>query len=444
MMSSNIELVEQSFEKIKPQAEAFVTSFYQNLFNAYPETEKLFAKTDMSKQGKKLLNSLVLLVESLRQPELLKPILNDLGARHKQYGTLSSQYPLVGEILLQTFSDYLQQDWTDEIEQAWTETYNLATKMMLEGATEYSINEIPQQNTISAKESLSLFDKLKTKITLEKPVITFSKIKATFGQSRGQQKVIGTSFDSLLKSTLKKLLQKFWLLPTWSVAIGSAFLLSFLYLVADNETWLAELLEGAESISLLVALVLYIKEIPDRKKEFHYQAWSIVDNATGVKVSYARILALQDLNGDQVTLKGLAAPDADLAKINLPSSDLSDANLTKANLSNANLNNTNLGNALLARVNFTGANLKYANLSFAKLSYANFSSTDLSHANLVCADLRDANLIGTNLNNANLSGADLRNANLSGANLKDAKVDKFDLNEVYLKGATMPDGSVHP
>ncbi len=318
---SQIELVEQSFEGIKPQAEAFVASFYQNLFTAHPETEKLFAKTDVIKQEKKFLNSLVLLVESLRQPELLRQILTDLGSRHKEYGTLPKYYPLVGEVLLQTFSDYLQEDWTNEVQQAWLETYNTVTKMMLEGAKGTTISKTPQEGKVTSKKPLVAFDKLKIKFAVKKPLIAFNNLKVKFKRSKERQQEKIPSLDSFLKLILDKLLEKFWSLPTWAVAVGSAFLLSFLYLAADDETLLAELLEGADAISLLVALVLYIKETPDRKKEFHYQAWSTVDNATGVKVSYARILALQDLNEDGVTLKGLTAPNADLAKINLPKAD---------------------------------------------------------------------------------------------------------------------------
>ncbi|MGF1938576.1 MAG: globin domain-containing protein, partial [Nostoc sp. ChiQUE02] len=89
-----IELVEISFEKIKPLAEGFASSFYQNLFETYPETQGLFGKTDMNKQEKKLISSLVLLVEGLRTPEALVPVLKNLGARHKGYGTLTEYYPL--------------------------------------------------------------------------------------------------------------------------------------------------------------------------------------------------------------------------------------------------------------------------------------------------------------------------------------------------------------
>lgn len=70
-MSLNIELLEESFERIKPRASDFVASFYENLFTSHPELKPLFAKVDMATQQKKLLNALVLVVENLRNPETL-------------------------------------------------------------------------------------------------------------------------------------------------------------------------------------------------------------------------------------------------------------------------------------------------------------------------------------------------------------------------------------
>ena len=78
-MSLNVELLEQSFEKIKPCADEFATSFYENLFQLYPEVKPLFANTEMAKQQKKLINALVLVVENLRSPEAL-------GASSKRTG----------------------------------------------------------------------------------------------------------------------------------------------------------------------------------------------------------------------------------------------------------------------------------------------------------------------------------------------------------------------
>lgn len=78
-MSLNIEILEQSFERVKPNASEFSKTFYNNLLTDYPQLRRLFAKTDMEQQQQqKLMMSLVLVVENLRNPNYLKTILKNL------------------------------------------------------------------------------------------------------------------------------------------------------------------------------------------------------------------------------------------------------------------------------------------------------------------------------------------------------------------------------
>ncbi len=132
-MSLQIELLEKSFEEIKPQASEFVASFYDNLFTAYPQAKPLFAHIKMEEQKKKLFSSLVLVVENLRQPEVLSKTLRGLGARHVKYGALPEHYPLVGNALLKTFGQYLTDKWTLQVKQAWVDAYGAITELMLDG-----------------------------------------------------------------------------------------------------------------------------------------------------------------------------------------------------------------------------------------------------------------------------------------------------------------------
>lgn len=133
---SQVELVENSFAKIKPYANEFVDSFYQELFRENPKLKVLFKGTDMNKMHKKLLESLVLLVENLRKPMVLRPVLKDLGARHKSYGVIEQYYPAVGTALLTTFQKYIPDDWTPEVRRAWTDTFQAVSQIMVEGADE--------------------------------------------------------------------------------------------------------------------------------------------------------------------------------------------------------------------------------------------------------------------------------------------------------------------
>lgn len=133
-MALNIELLESSFNNIKPRALEFSASFYHFLFQHYPELEKMFEAVDQPAMEKKLIASLALIVENLRNPEALTSALKSLGARHAQIGTVQAHYPMIGNILIYTFSQYLGKNWTPELAEAWEEAYNLIADLMLSGA----------------------------------------------------------------------------------------------------------------------------------------------------------------------------------------------------------------------------------------------------------------------------------------------------------------------
>ena len=470
-----VELLEKSFALIKPYASEFPAKFYENLFETYPEMKPLFANTDMITQQKKLLNSLVLVVESLRNPEALEPVLTALGARHISYGAIPKYYEPVGNALLVTFEQYLQEDWTPEVKKAWQDALRAITGLMLKGADQVSSSQFVQANkpsilakpvreekktTTLAKSSILNSDRpsnqqesqiFESSIEKEKkPLIliqlddeilqeTIRNITIKYQQIRA--KITEQPLTEVIKQFPQKFTEAFWDAPTWLIAIISTVVFTVIVIGVDENSWMGKALGGAETISLVLALVLFIKESPDRRKQFHYQAWSTIDSAHDVKVSYARILALQDLNEDGISLRGLDTPNAELVDIQLPKANLSKANLRECDLSNANLSYANLDNANLLQAKLSGANLSHAKFGFAVLSQANLSSANLSNANLICADLSNANLSGANLKDASLSGANLSGAYLTGANLKNAKVSDFELSSAFLEGAIMPDGS---
>lgn len=149
-----VKLLEDSFEKVKPQANEFIESFYANLFTDYPAAKPLFAHSNMKEQGGKLLKSLVFVVENLRQPGALTDALKGLGARHVKYGALPEHYPLVGNTLLKTFEQYLGNDWTPQTKDAWVEAYGLITNVMLEGADyDQASVQLDSTPTVEAPES---------------------------------------------------------------------------------------------------------------------------------------------------------------------------------------------------------------------------------------------------------------------------------------------------
>ncbi len=133
-MTLDIQLLETSFAKIKGREIKFSASFYQKLFVVHPELNSLFANVELAAQEQKLMASLAIIIENLRNPEQLTLALKSLGAYHHEVGTIPEHYPFVGQALLETFAEYLGDEWTKKTEQAWLDAYNLISEIMLEGA----------------------------------------------------------------------------------------------------------------------------------------------------------------------------------------------------------------------------------------------------------------------------------------------------------------------
>ncbi len=79
-------------------------------------------------------------------------------------------------------------------------------------------------------------------------------------------------------------------------------------------------------------------------------------------------------------------------------------------------------------------------LERANLAGSDFTGVELTHVNFQGADLRYANLSETDLSGADFNDADLSHAKLIGANVSIEQLEEAK----SLKGATMPDGSIHP
>jgi hypothetical protein len=152
-----------------------------------------------------------------------------------------------------------------------------------------------------------------------------------------------------------------------------------------------------ESLSVLVAVIVYFGEADHRLMQRHYQAWQVVNTAQGRGGNGGRIDALQELARDDVSLTGVDVSGAFLQGVNLDK-----ANLVRSNFHNADVRGASLESAELTDANLTGANLRNANLQGAELNGA-----DLTDADLTDSKLQGANLAETNLDNAILRGADM-------------------------------------
>lgn len=126
----NAALLRESFDLIAPNKDEFAEAFYRRLFEKYPSTRQFFANTDMSKQARALAATLAVVVAGVEQGEDLVPTLQKLGGRHKTYGVVSDHYPIVGEILIETFQNTLGPRWTSAYQDAWVQAYTVIAEVM--------------------------------------------------------------------------------------------------------------------------------------------------------------------------------------------------------------------------------------------------------------------------------------------------------------------------
>jgi hemoglobin-like flavoprotein len=413
--------VQDSFAMVKVDHEAFTSAFYQELFDRSPHLQPLFEHIDTRKQGAKLHAALVLCVENLRRPSELEKVLLPLGKKHVGYGATAESYPLVSGALLATLEKFLGEEWTGPVADAWAQTLDSVTSLMLSGAEE-SVDDKDKPAT-----SRSAINR-KVTATAETPL---ARERGHASRKRARRRSAAAGFADWFYSAPLSTLVGVWAL------IGTALVsLSFVFPEVRG------IVIFANPLSLLLALFLYIRETPERKKQFHYHAWSTIDHAAHVKTSNARFLALQDLCADGVSLKGLSLEGVELKGINLAEAELGSATLSECNLSGGTLDQADMNNADLTKANLSGAQLSGANLGFARLNSANCSSADFSGTNLMFANLSNANLSGANLTGAKLSGAILDGTYLSGANLQGTDLGVADLENAFLVGAVLPDGSL--
>ncbi len=133
MNAQQIQLVQESFAKVRPIADQAAETFYQRLFEIAPSYRSMF-KHDMKKQGAMLMSTLGLAVGSLDNLEAILPAVRSLGQRHAGYGVTAEHYLPVAEAFLWTLEYYLGEDYTPELKAAWVEAFMTLAGAMIEAS----------------------------------------------------------------------------------------------------------------------------------------------------------------------------------------------------------------------------------------------------------------------------------------------------------------------
>lgn len=137
MTPRQVELVQETFRQILPNAVHVADTFYGRLFTLDPTIRPLF-RSDMETQGKKVMATLALVTHNLDRPEQFRRAMRHLGQRHVGYGVQPEDYRVVREALLWAMAQELDASFTPEVEEAWTAAFDLLATMMKEAAAAVS------------------------------------------------------------------------------------------------------------------------------------------------------------------------------------------------------------------------------------------------------------------------------------------------------------------
>jgi nitric oxide dioxygenase len=133
MTPQQVKLIQESFAKVAPIADTAASLFYGRLFEIAPEVRSMF-KGDIGEQGRKLMATLALAVNSLEKFDQLQPALTALAQRHAGYGVRDEHYAPVGMALIWTLEQGLGESFTDETREAWLLAYAAIAETMKAGA----------------------------------------------------------------------------------------------------------------------------------------------------------------------------------------------------------------------------------------------------------------------------------------------------------------------
>jgi nitric oxide dioxygenase len=130
--TAQIELVQSSFERVLPVADAAGELLYGRIFTLAPEARMLF-DDDIRPQARRTMAAVKVAVDGLGRLDDVAPFLVKLGARHVRYGVRPEHFTVVGESLLWTLEQGLGEAFTPSVRDAWVAAWNVIADAMLTG-----------------------------------------------------------------------------------------------------------------------------------------------------------------------------------------------------------------------------------------------------------------------------------------------------------------------
>ena len=133
LSAREVKAIRDSFVKATAKPGEVSERFYQRLFALDPSVRGLF-HGDMREQGRKLVDTLNVIVASIGDLERLLPSVRDLGTRHAHYGVKEHHYATVGKALLWALAQSVGQSFGKPARVAWQKAYRILADEMIRAA----------------------------------------------------------------------------------------------------------------------------------------------------------------------------------------------------------------------------------------------------------------------------------------------------------------------
>lgn len=132
-MPTDVERVRRTWAAAAGAGDVAASIFYGRLFRERPELRGLFSD-DMAAQGRKLVQTLGFVVDSLDAPDRLLPAAQSLARRHVDYGVAPEHYAHVGDALIWTLEETLGPEFSPADRAAWESVYAGLADAMIKAA----------------------------------------------------------------------------------------------------------------------------------------------------------------------------------------------------------------------------------------------------------------------------------------------------------------------
>lgn len=124
------ELIQHSFYRIEPGSIGIAHLFYQTLFERHPDMVALFP-VDMTRQKKKIADTLNIVVNGCMFIHKLKHSLEELGRVHKPFYATQKDYDAVIDALIFSLENQCIEHWSEETALAWRKVLQYISNIMM-------------------------------------------------------------------------------------------------------------------------------------------------------------------------------------------------------------------------------------------------------------------------------------------------------------------------